>query len=321
VQTGALRFAARLTAPSSVILMYHSIVEDPRLTHSCIGVSQSRANFEAHIRTLAHSFNPVTIDQVVQFAKSGVRLPAKSVAVTFDDGFSDNYDVALPILNRYGVPATFYIMVGAVETGRLPWYCRLNFAFRTTQRPEWVDPEHDRRYKVETAQDRETALKVATEAGARMVGERQERFVQQIEESLDVEPLGAEDRLILDWEQVRALRKAGHIVGGHTVSHPNLAQVAEEEARSEIVGCRRRLTEQIGGPVDHFSYPHPALNPQWTPHTLQITREAGFKSAVLTACGPVRQGDEPLGLKRIYAANDLEQWTWNLQRTFLGQSL
>lgn len=322
VQSGALGLAARASAPpAAVILMYHSIVDDPRRTEDTIGISQSRSTFEAHIRTLAEEFNPVTLEQVVQFARGGEPLPRKSVAVTFDDGFFDNYEVALPILSRYGVPATFYIMVGAVETGVPPWYCRLNFAFRATRKTDWVNPEDGVRYSMETGNHRKAALQAAWDAGARRVGNSQAEFVRRVEESLDVVPLGAESRMMLRWDEVRALKEAGHTIGAHTLSHPNLAHVTEEEAGAEIVGCKTRLEEEIGGPVDHFSYPHPALNPQWTPSTLRITREAGFKSAVLTSCGPVRRGDEPLIMKRIYAADDLDQWNWNLQCTFLGRSI
>src|ERR1017187_589800 len=321
LRSGTLRLAARASAPSVVVLMYHSVVEDPRLTQNTIGISQSRSNFAAHVRAIAENFNPVTIEQVVQFAKGDYRLPAKSVAVTFDDGFLDNYDIALPILNRYGVPATFYIIVDAVETGTPPWYCRLNFVFRTTRRPYWTDPEGGLRHEIKTVESRTAAFQVAVDACARKIGKQQEEFVRQVAKKLDVEPLGAGSKLMLGWEEVRALRKAGHTIGGHTLSHPNLAHVTEEEARCEIIGCKRRLEEEVGEPVEHFSYPHPALNPQWTPHTLRITREAGFQSAVLTTCGPVRSGDDPLGMKRIYAADDSEQWTWNLQYTFLGRSI
>jgi peptidoglycan/xylan/chitin deacetylase (PgdA/CDA1 family) len=321
VTTGALGLATRLAKPSAVVLMYHSVVENPQLTENSIGISQSRSDFEAHIRTLAHRFTPVTLEQIVEFANGGRELPVKSVAVTFDDGFLDNYEVALPILNHYGVPATFYIMVDAVATGMLPWYCRLNFAFRTTLRREWTDTEHSRSFEIQTLQDRKAGLHAAWAAGARKTGAVQAEFVRQIEESLDVEPLTAKNRLMLTWDQVRALKRAGHVIGGHTLSHPNLAHVTKQEAQSEIVGCKGEIEKELDAPVDHFSYPHPALDPQSTEHTLQVTREAGFRSAVLTACGPVRRGDEPLGLKRIYAANGLDQWIWNLQSTFLGRSV
>ena len=117
VRSNILRAASRLFAPSAVILSYHSIVEDPRVTDPILGISRDRASFEAHMQTLARNFSPVTVEDVAQFAKSGRKLPPRAVAVTFDDGFADNCEVALPILSRYGIPATFYIMVDAVENG------------------------------------------------------------------------------------------------------------------------------------------------------------------------------------------------------------
>jgi peptidoglycan/xylan/chitin deacetylase (PgdA/CDA1 family) len=317
VGAGALRLAARIIAPTAAILMYHSVVEEPARTINTIGTSKSRRDFEAHMRTLAQRFNPVTVDQVVQFAQGKATLPPRAIAVTFDDGFADNYEEALPVLARYCVPATFYIMVNAVETGSLPWYCRLNFAFNSTRRREWADPERNDVCSIEAAQERRAALTRAQDTCASKTGQDQEAFVRRIESSLDVEPPGP--GLMLTWDQVRALRKAGHMVGAHTLSHPNLAHVSEPEAQDEIGGCKRRLEEVLGESVDHFSYPHPALHPSWTAQTVLITREVGFKSAVLTDSGPVRRGDEPLTLKRLHAATDLQQWVWNLECTFLGR--
>ena len=124
---------------------------------------------------------------------------------------------------------------------------------------------------------------------------------------------------MMTWDQVRALRKAGHIVGAHTLSHPNLAHVSQGEARSEIVGSKKRLEQELGEPVEHFSYPHPALNPQWSPQTLEITREAGFKSAVLTSPGLVRAGDESLAMNRVYTEPDADDFAWTLHSAFLGR--
>jgi len=321
LKSGALNLAARVAPLSAVILMYHSIVEDPEVTRHSIGISQSRASFEAHMQILTRQFNPVTIEQIAQFAREGRPLPARSVAVTFDDGFADNYEVALPILSRYGVPAVVYIMVNAVATGTLPWYCRLRFALETTRKTEWRHPEEGGIYKIATTGERQAVLNMVWEMCARRTGAAQDELVRQVETSLEVEPLNARSGLMLNWDKVRALRKAGHVIGGHTLSHPNLAHVSAEEARAEIAGCKKELEEHIGESVDHFSYPHPALNPQWNSGTLEVTREAGFQSAVLTSCGPVRAGDDPLLLKRIYAANEPDQWTWNLECTFLGRAV
>jgi len=273
------------------------------------------------MQTLARRFSPVTVGDVAEFAISGRKLPSRAVAVTFDDGFADNYEVALPILSRYGIPATFYIMVDGVENGRLPWYCRLRYALNTTKQSAWFYASRNQTYILASPLDRKTALTAAWEVAARLTGTVQQNFIREVEQSLEITPVNAPHGFMMTWDQVRSLKKAGHMIGGHTVSHPNLAQVSEGEAHFEITECKKKLEKELGEPIDHFSYPHPALNPQWSKQTLEITREAGFKSAALTTCGPVRAGDEPLALKRIYTPADLDQFTWNLEATFLGRSI
>jgi peptidoglycan/xylan/chitin deacetylase (PgdA/CDA1 family) len=321
VRSSILEIASQLFPASAVILSYHSIVEEPQLTDQILGISQSRANFEAHMKTVAQQFSPVTVEEVADFARTGRQFPPRALAVTFDDGFADNYDVALPILHHYGIPATFYIMVNAVTGGLLPWYCRVRFAFNTTSKPQWSDPEGKRTYSLAVPEQRKVARQAAWDVGARMTGDVQHEFVDEVEKSLDIEPSCVGHGFMMTWDQVRALRKAGHTIGAHTLSHPNVAHMSQSEARFEIIECKKRLEEELGERINHFSYPHPALNPEWSAQTLEITREAGFKSAVLTTSGPVRAGDEPLALKRIYAANDVDEFTWNLQCTFLGRSI
>jgi peptidoglycan/xylan/chitin deacetylase (PgdA/CDA1 family) len=318
VNARVLRGAAWFARPRAAVLMYHSVVERPDETANTVRISQSRASFESQMSVLSRRFNPVSVEQVAEFASKGQSLPPRSVAVTFDDGFADNYGVVLPILSRYGIPATFYIMVDAVETGTPPWYCRLNFAFSTTIAPAWQDPENGRTFELGNGDVKTAALSRACDLGAARSGAALEQLVHQIEESLQVAPLDARSGLMMNWEQVSALKKAGHTIGGHTLSHPNLAHVTEEEARWEIRGCKQRLEEKMGEPIRHFSYPHPALDPQWTPQTLQMTREAGFSSAMLTAPGAVLAGDQPLSLKRVPAAKDFDLWIWQLEFAFLG---
>lgn len=312
-----LRAAALCARPRAVVLMYHSVVEEPEQTANTIRISQSRASFESQMSALSRRFNPVSIEQVMEFA-DGRRLPPWSVAVTFDDGFADNYDVVLPILSRYGIPATFYIMVNAVETGTPPWYVRLNFAFSTTTVTAWKHPENGQTFEIASADGKKAALSIAWDLGAARSGTAQEQLMHQIEESLQIEPLDARSGLMMNWDQVRALKKAGHIIGAHTLSHPNLAHVTEGEARSEIRGCKERLEEKLSEPIQHFSYPHPALDPHWSGQTFQITREAGFRSAMLTTFGSVLPGDQPLSLKRIPAVKNFDLWIWRLEYAFLG---
>lgn len=317
VRTGALRTAARFKRRGAAILMYHSIAENPAATSDGIGVSQSKAVFEAHMRELARRFQPVTIERIARFASGEADLPPRAVAVTFDDGFLDNYELALPILRRYGIPATFYILAGAVDRAAPPWYCRIRRAFSRTPKADWVDPLSGRRFSLAAPGPKQEALQYAWDAGAAMTGARQEEFVRGVEKDLETF-LPAAEAPMMTWDQVRGLRKAGHIAGAHTMSHPNLAHIPPDEVEREVSQSKARLEAELGEPVDHFSYPHPALNPQWNAATTEALARAGYKSAALTTSGLVRRGDSPLALRRIYAADDLRQWEWNLEITFLG---
>ena len=114
-----LRAAARFAEPASVVLTYHSVVEDSERT----ATPSASPIHHRQMSALARRSNPVSIEEVRKFAAERATAVPSSAAVTFDDGFADNHDVVLPILSRYGIPATFYIMVNAVETGTPPWYC------------------------------------------------------------------------------------------------------------------------------------------------------------------------------------------------------
>jgi peptidoglycan/xylan/chitin deacetylase (PgdA/CDA1 family) len=260
----------------------------------------------------------VTLDEIVQFVAEGKPLPRWAVAVTFDDGFTDNHEVVLPILQKYGVPAMFYIMVNAVASGIPPWYVRLTFAFHSTVQPVWIHPKTAKPYQLDQSGQRSEGLSAAWDLGAALAGEAQEGFIAEVHKSLQVSPLDACSKLMMDWDQVRALKRAGHSIGGHTLSHPNLAHVPLKEARSEIRGCKEELEKQVGEPIHHFSYPHPALSPQWSAETREVTRETGFQSAVLTTPGSVRPGDEPLALARIPVDEDCQSWLWQVERAFTG---
>jgi len=322
VGTGVLRIARRWTPPAAVILRYHSIQDDPESCANSIGVGVIHATriFRWQMEFLATRFHPVSLDDILLFAKGQKVLPRGAVAVTFDDGYVDNYQNAMPVLNRFGIPATFYVMVGAVEANSPPWFCRLRHAFGTTTRREWLDAATGKSRTLGSPGERETEfLKVAARSAA-MDGTTREQLVETIERDLDVEPLPALSGLMMSWDQMRALVGAGHIVGSHTVTHPNVACVGEQDARTELVESKRQLEQEMGAAVNHFSYPHPALDPHWTATTLEISLAAGYQTAVTTDSGPVSAGDHPLALKRTYIPHQKDEFLWHLDRTLVTKS-
>ena len=155
----------------------------------------------------------------------------------------------------------------------------------------------------------------------KLAGEVQERFVAAIEKELDAELPQSNAIRMMSWDQIRDLAGQGHIVGSHTMTHPNIAQLSPEVARTELSESKRLLEEKLNRRVAHFSYPCPALSPHWTEGTAEETRRTGYDTAVTTDSGLARRHDNPLRLKRIPPTKSVEGLRWNLECAFAGRKV
>jgi peptidoglycan/xylan/chitin deacetylase (PgdA/CDA1 family) len=299
--------------------MYHSVLERPEAVNDTLGgIVHSTHIFRGQMEVLAKEFHAATLDDVLRFVRGEASLPERSVVVTFDDGYQDNLDVAIPILNRVGVPATFYVTVDCVERDSLPWPSRLRYAFRKTGRATWQDPS-GKPWPLDTSEARDAAYLFACDCCCKLAGPEQEGFVGNVENALVARAPHNTEARMMNWEQVRAVAKSGHIVGSHTMTHPNMAQLNAEAAKNELHESKRRLEAQLGARVPHFSYPCPALTPHWNQATLEECRRAGYETAVTTDGGLARPKDDPLRLKRVRPSKAVDTFRWNLECAFAGR--
>ena len=317
--SGSLRAVSRLRGHGAAVLMYHSVMDDPAAARDTLGeIVHSTEEFRRQMEELARTAHPVSLDEVQRYARGDVAIPERAVSVTFDDGYADNLEVAAPIMNRLGIPGAVYVTVECVERKRLPWPARLRRAFRRTGKPEWQELS-GKRWMLGSAEERESAFWRASEECARLAGEAQDKFVATLEKELEVE--AARTDLMMTGEQMRDMIRQGHTIGSHTLTHPNMAYVDRESAERELNESKKRLEHATGGRVLHFAYPGPALSPIWSAETLAASQRAGYETAVTTTSGLVRKGDDPLCLRRLGAAKNLEQWRWNLECTFAGRRM
>lgn len=121
---------------------------------------------------------------------------------------------------------------------------------------------------------------------------------------------------MMKWDHIRALAQQGHLVGSHTMTHPNMAYIDFREARHEMAQSKQRLEGQLNTTVTHFSYPCPALAPHWTEQTVIASRDVGYETSVTTDGGVVRKRDNPLSLKRVRPTKTVEGLWWNLECAF-----
>lgn len=233
-------------------------------------------------------FQVLPLNRAMQDLETG-RLPARALSITFDDGYADNHDVALPILQRHGLSATFYIATGFLDGGRM-WNDSVIESVRQSKLPV-LDMEGSfasalGRFDLGSVALRRAAIdKVIGSIKYKPIEERS-AWVQAVAERSGA-PLPS--NLMMTSAQVKALHRAGMQIGAHTVSHPILARLSRDEARREIAGSKESLEHLLGERVGLFAYPNGKPGADYNDDSVAIVRELGFDSAVSTAWGAARQ--------------------------------
>ena len=242
------------------------------------------AFFDAALgRIRALGYDLVSMDEALRRLRAPGDRPF--VALTFDDGYRDLRDHALPILERHDAPFTAFITTGfADRTARL-WWLELEEAVRALPRIEAEVGGTRLHLPAATPEEKATAfrslyrrLRAGPEAQLRHV-------VGHLLAAAGIDPETLPGMLCLDWDELREL--AHHplcTIGAHTATHPMLAKHEAEEAKTEMNSGRRVLEEAIGLPVRHLAYPVGDRRSAGS-REFAIAAELGFSSAVTTRPG------------------------------------
>ncbi len=246
-------------------------------------------------------FHVLPADEAVKRLAAG-RLPRRAACITFDDGYADNHDVALPILARHGLPAAFFIATGFLEGGRMFNDTVIELVRRSpldTLPLEGLDlgPEVPARLPLGNTAQRHAAIGTLIGAVKYLAPAERLALTQALQRRAQVDRLP--DDLMMSADQVRALRRAGMQVGAHTVSHPILARLDDDDARAEIANGKAQLEAILGERVTLFAYPNGRPGTDYVERTVALAREAGFEAAFSTAWGSARADSDRFQLPRF----------------------
>ena len=298
--------------------MYHSVQDNPSAQSDTLGgIIHSTEVFRGQMEVIARHFNPVGMDDVSLFLRGAKELPPRSVVVTFDDGYADNYHMARPVLDHMGIPGVFYVVIDCVQHQTLPWPSYLRYAFLTAKAESWKE-HNGKDWPLAGPEQRLLAFEQASNHCSRLSGDVQKTFVNSVRSDLQARSPMLDHPPMMTWDELRSLVHAGHTVGSHTMTHPNMAYISDTDAQIEFSESKRRLEQEIGQPAVHFSYPCPALQPHWADRTVNLSRQLGYETGVTTNGGMVRKCDNPLRLRRIRPTKTVQGLRWNLEYTFSG---
>ena len=258
---------------------------------------------------VAEDYRPVALSELVTGLSRG-RVPDRSVAITFDDGYVDNLEYGLPVLERLGVPATIYVATGYIGSDAPFWWDEAeDLLVGPGARPDRLELRIGSRQlalATAAAEERETALADGVQPALR------ESTPGAIESALRAlrawagrppEPQASEEtgRALRSEELVRLERSEVIEVGAHTRWHPSLRALSPAAARAEIAGSRDDLERLLDRSPLHFSYPFGDRRRV----TSRLAREARFTSAVaVEQAMPVTCRSDPYALPRSQAVEE-----------------
>lgn len=324
--------------PGALILMYHRVAEvDSDPWSLCV----TPKHFAEHLEVLRQYGYPLHLQQLIK--KIGDRqLVHRSIVVTFDDGYADNFYNAKPLLEKYDIPATVFVTTGGIDQehefwwdelerlflqpGTLPNLLQLNINGKTY---EWelgeavhyseADRQRDRHWRIdrEPGEDptlRHTLYRLLYQMLQFLPISERSKLLDELGIWANAEPVGRSTHRSLFNKEMLALEEGGLIeVGAHTVTHPFLSKLPIASQRDEIQQSKDYLEETLGHPVTSFSYP----NGSYITETISIVQEAGFTCACSSIVGRVQRHSNCFLLPRVVVENwDGETFARWLSRCF-----
>jgi peptidoglycan/xylan/chitin deacetylase (PgdA/CDA1 family) len=285
---------------SMLVLCYHSISEstEDRIDPSII---VSPVNFEKQLAFLAASAQVISLADYVDALHSNRPLPRNAVVLTFDDGYRDNWATALPLLRKFGLPATFLLATDYIGKGP-KWEDRLTgLIHRSTGETVTLDLETGRiTIDIRDERAKHKAIIRLLALLSRCQPSRREQVLAELhaQSHADIADFA---QVMMTWDQAREVAAApGMTIGAHTVSHPHLNRVPDDQVREEITASKQTVEEQIGKPVRFFCYPYG----DYDARTIRSLQDNGFECAGTLFYGSNTLKTDPFQLKRIQAPNE-----------------
>lgn len=282
--------ARPVRGPRLTIVRHHRVFADAEAPLYRIGVSESV--LAGQLALFARlGVTPLTVSEGLARLAEG--RSGRWVAMTFDDGYADNVERALPLLEAHGARATFYLTAGLMESRRAPWWDelahRLSGGARGTV--SFACDGETRTLELDSAAGRAAAFE-ALLPGFRVTPERREARLAALGRATGVE--APAPCLLATWEAAARLAERGMEIGAHTMRHPHLSLLDPGAQRAEIADSTALIERRLGVRVSGLAYP----GGDYDARTVEIVRKLGFAHAVATRAGDVLPGDSPFELRR-----------------------
>ena len=294
---GLARFALRRR--QAVILTFHRFSGNGEGHRGGLPINK----FAQDMRYLTRHYRVVSLRDLSEELQNDAVQPY-TVAVTVDDGYHEVFTLAAPILKRYGVPASFFVVSDFIEGRLWLWTDRFDWVFdrASRNRAEFFHRGSVHHLDLRETADRQRAQEQWVKYAKRLPVSERDELLEAIAQAAGVEvpvapPTGYRP---MTWAQLRALAADGFDVGAHTRTHPILSRVDPRQLRVEVEGCKEQMEQRLGCRVRHLAYPN-GRREDYSAEAVAAAARAGYVAAVTTVQGANTSLTPLLELHRIGA--------------------
>ncbi|MEO1117696.1 MAG: polysaccharide deacetylase family protein [Pseudomonadota bacterium] len=284
--------------------MYHRFSEDPAARTVCA------KTFATHLDQIERRFDVMSLSAFYRVWREQGEPPANAAVITVDDGYLDFADIAWPMLEARGLPATLFVSTRFADGDFWLWPDKLEYALFTSEAMELRLEE--RRFPLADVAQRWQCFDALCAWFTRIDDEQKHRLIKMMLDDLAVtmpdQPTA--DFQAIGWQQLRALADAGVDIGGHTRTHPVLSRLETTALDEEIAGCKTEIEARIGRDIHTFCYPNG--QPEDINQAVRdAVQRAGFDCAVSAYFRHDVLADR-FEIKRYSASEHVEQFQKNL---------
>ncbi|WP_437185222.1 polysaccharide deacetylase family protein [Planctomicrobium sp. SH668] len=281
-----------------VVFNYHRLGDPLQSQFDRNLYSAGQSEFEGQVRFLRQNYDVLRISDLEE------KLPKRGryVLITFDDGYRDNFELALPVLKQLGTPATFFITSGFIDNKPIAWWDEIAWMIRRCSHQVFHHPQVDQNpIAVQSIEEHEVAIQRCLRTFKSIPSSETEEFLETLASVTGSERCSREvtESIWMTWDMIRELDANKMDLGGHTVTHPVLAYSDPVEQEWEINQSKRRIETEIGHPITAFSYPVGQPD-SFNEITKTLLEKAGYLWGFSFSGGFTRRGPhDPYDLPRV----------------------
>ncbi len=273
------------------ILYYHHVFPQKESYH-CEDLCEKE--FEQQIKFLKQHFNIIPIEKALDLQKKGW-LPPKALAISFDDGYQDNYTIAAPILKKNNCPATFFISTQGVEQTYL-WNDIVEQAIKTTKSATVPANIIGKELVINSKSEKISAFHCLVNKLKFMSNDIRSKQIIELTQALNVKEFSP---TMMSKIQISDLHKQGFTIGAHTHSHTILTTESDKNSYQELVKNKKQLEKITNSPITLLAFPNGLYGRDFNQTHCDIAKKIGFKAAFSTNDGGAIQATLPYQVPRF----------------------